>query len=348
MRLLISGSVRNPNTIGSFITSNFDDSITYEILRFPDRFAELLSSRVYRGLYHFFPSVVVRKMDEAFMEQVDEFRPTVVLIFKGMEISKRSLREVRSRGIKLVNFNFDHPFRFFSKGTGNRFVRDAIPYYDLHITYSTIISAELSQRYNVRTACIPFGYHLSDEQYEKVLAEKHTEINRVCFVGNPDKLRISILGNLLKEGIPIDLYGFGWEKFFRPRNGLMIHQPRKAGSYWADPVEFWKVLRLYRVQLNFFRPHNEGSHNLRSFEVPAVGGILLTPASPEQETFFDVGQEIFSYTDYGNLVKQCRWLLNCERASIEGVRRRAREKSVSNDYSYKRRTADLLNLLQDL
>jgi spore maturation protein CgeB len=348
MRLLISGSRRNPNTIGSFIISNFQSSIEYEILEFPDRFADLLSSRFYRLIYRFFPILVIRRMDKNFVEQVINFRPTIVLIFKGMEISKWSLERVKAMDVKLVNFNFDHPFNHFSRGTGNRFVREAIPFYDLHISYSTFIAADLQEKFRVRTASIPFGFHLSEEQYDSVLAENRPEINKLCFVGNPDEIRIRAIRKLLANECAIDLYGFGWEKFFEPHDFLTIHQPRKPNSFWADPVEFWKVLRQYRVQLNFFRPHNEGSHNLRSFEVPAVGGILLTPASVEQQQFFTVGEEIFFYRDDQSLIEQARWLMRQDPHRIGSVRNSARNRSISMDYSYKRRTADLLTALNNL
>lgn len=348
MRLLISGSRRNPNTIGAFITSSFERSIEYEILEFPDRFADLLSSGFYRLIYRFFPILLIRRMDKIFVKQVINFRPTIVLIFKGMEISKWSLERVKAMNVKLVNFNFDHPFIHFSRGTGNRFVSEAIPLYDLHISYSSIIASDLQKKFRVRTAWIPFGFHLSKEQYDSVLAENRPEINKLCFVGNPDNLRIKAIKKILKNGCAIDLYGFGWEKFFEPDDLLTIHQPRKANSFWADPLEFWKVLRQYRVQLNFFRPHNEGSHNLRTFEVPAVGGILLTPASAEQEQFFTVGEEIFFYTDDQSLLEQARWLMRQEEDWIQNVRNRARDRSLAMDYSYKRRTADLLMALNNL
>lgn len=348
MRLLISASRKNTNTIPAFIIANFNGSFQYEILKVPDHFSQLLHSRFYRLVYHLFPVLIIRKMDKIFVQQVKDFRPTVVLIFKGMEISKWSLEKVKAMGVKLVNFNFDHPFHHFSKGTGNRFVKEAIPYYDLHVSYSSLIAAELKTKYAVNTAWIPFGFHLTDEQYAEVLAENRPEIKRVCFVGNPDSLRIDILKRLLTDGLAVDLYGFGWEKHLVPHDRLTVHYPRKPGAFWTDPVEFWKVLRQYRVQLNFFRPHNEGSHNLRTFEVPAVGGILLTPASEEQEKFFTAGQEIFFYTDYGSLVSQCLWLMDRETEWIGSVRDRARAKSLAGEYSYKRRTADLVRLIDNL
>jgi spore maturation protein CgeB len=348
MRLLISGSRRNTNTVGSFIISNFNGGVEYEVLDYPDRFAELLDSKLYRVLYRIFPLLFVRMMDKLFVEQVRRFRPEVVLIFKGMEISKWSLKKVRSGGVRLVNFNFDHPFSHFSRGTGNRFVTEAIPFYDLHISYSSFVAAQLREKFQVKTTWIPFGFHLTDSQYAEVLAENRPELRRLCLVANPDDYRVESIRNLVREGCPVDLYGFGWERYFESTGLVTIHAPRKANSFWSDPTEFWKVLRQYRVQLNFFRPHNDGSHNLRTFEVPAVGGILLTPASFEQQRFFEVGKEIFCYTDQKSLLEQSKWLLGQDASVIEEVRVMARNRSVLSDYSYKRRTSDLLQALNTL
>lgn len=348
MRLLIYGSRRNQNTVASFFIRNLSSSIQFEILEFPDEFARLLSLRIYRIIFKLFPVILIRRMDRLFLRQINAFRPTVVLIFKGMEISRASLAEARRKGIRLINYNFDHPYIFFSRGTGNRFVREAIPYYDLHISYSSVIVKDLAQKFKVRTAWIPFGFHLSDEEYDNVVDARRPEINRACFVGNPDELRVATLKRLVENNVPVSVYGFGWEKFLEAGKLIEIQTARKPGSFWSDPGEFWRVLRQYRVQLNFFRPHNEGSHNLRTFEVPAVGGILLTPESDEQKFFFKGQTEIFFYTSFDNLLAQCRYLMSADIKEIENVRTRARAKSVSHDYSYPRRTRDLVLLLHNL
>jgi spore maturation protein CgeB len=348
MRLLIYGSLKNPNTTASFFVRSFEKPLAYEILKFPDEFAGLLRNKSFQFLYRFFPIVVVRMMDLSFLRQAKEFKPTVVLIFKGMEISSWSLKRVKKMGVKLVNYNFDHPFHHFSRGSGNRFVTDAIPLYDLHITYSAVIQEQLTSRFGVETSRVPFGFHLSAEDFEKVVSEKRPEINRACFVGNPDHLRVDSLRRLIQENIPISLYGFGWDKYFTANEQVEIHKPRRNSSFWADPLEFWKILRQYRVQLNFFRPHNEGSHNLRTFEVPAVGGILLTPESGEQKLFFDDGVEVFFYSDFNSLLSQCRFIMSASTHLIDSVREKARLRSLKDDYSYKRRTKDLLNLLSTI
>lgn len=346
LRLLISGSKINPNTIGQFFISNFDSTIEYEILEYPDQFVKMLDSYYYKIGYRIFPSLIVRKMDKLLIQQVERFKPDVVLIFKGMEISKTSLSKIRSKGIKLVNYNFDHPFDFFSRGTGNRFVLEAIPYYDLHISYSSIIARQVSDKFRVKSAQIPFGFQLTLDQFEKVMQANLKEINRVCFVGNPDSLRIQAIHELLVSEIPIDLYGFGWEKVFKEKNSyLTIHLPRVKRSFWSDPLEFWCKLRQYRVQLNFYRPHNIGSHNLRVFEVPAVGGILLTPHSEEVEGYFKRDEEIIFYNDIESLKFQCKKLLKMEPEQVNHIRNKARNRSIECDYSYKHRTKELLSLL---
>lgn len=348
LRMLISGSHKNSNTIGAFICRNLDDSVDFEILKFHDQFSHLLQSRWYKFLYRFWPQVLVARIDALFVQQVISFRPDVVVVFKGMEISKNSLIQIRKRGVKLVNYNFDHPFMHFSRGTGNRFVKEAIPFYDLHISYSTFIAQALTKRFKLHAAVIPFGFHLTAKQFEEVMNSGSVEIPEICFVGNPDAWRIEVLKKLLFEKLRVHVYGFGWEQQLPASELLVIHPSKAPGSYWSDPIEFWRVLRQYRVQLNFFRPHNEGSHNLRTFEVPAVGGVLLTPDSIEQRQFFESETEVFFYTDPESLVVQCRKLLAMSVQDISRVRNQARERSVRDDYSYARRTGDMMKLIRDI
>ena len=72
----------------------------------------------------------------------------------------------------------------------------------------------------------------------------------------------------------------------------------------ASRPDFWRKNQEYRVQLNLFRQYNEGSHNMRTFEIPAVGGIQLTEYSTEQADFFKEGEEIFSFVRQGRYGKK--------------------------------------------
>jgi spore maturation protein CgeB len=136
---------------------------------------------------------------------------------------------------------------------------------------------------------------------------------------------------LAKNGFGVDVYGHGWDKTpLRKFPGINI----------SDAVYgqgFWKRLRQYRVQVNIFRKHNAGSHNMRSFEIPAVGGIQLAPWSEEQADFFSEGKEIFFYRDEDDLLKQVKNLLLATAETANGYREAARKRSLDAHYRYQDR-----------
>lgn len=335
IRLLISGSKRS-FVLSSFLIPYFDSSIDVELIRFHDEFNERMKYFFFRVLYYFFPRTIVRRMDNNFVRQAEEFRPDCVVVFKGLEISARSLKTLRKQGVTLINYNLDHPFEFESRGSGNRFVKGAIPFYDLHITYSKHIERQLKENYQVETALLPFGFQVSNSEYSRIV---HADILRVCFVGNPDRKRAAVIQFLANEGVPMDVYGKSWDRFLKPNTNVKIHDQVLG-------FEYLETLAKYRVQLNILRNQNFDSHNMRTFEIPSVGGVMLAEKTAEQEFFFKPGEEAFFYDGFDDLRHQCAELLAMSASEIRRVRQSAREKSIKEDYSYQRRAGDLVRLIR--
>jgi hypothetical protein len=113
---------------------------------------------------------------------------------------------------------------------------------------------------------LPFGFELSDKLFKE--CSEQDEVMKLCFLGNPDKERVQFIEQLANS-LPIGVYGNDWNKHTIHSNITCF------GPVYRDG--FWKTLYRYRVQLNLMRPHNPASHNMRSFEIPAVGGIGLYP-----------------------------------------------------------------------
>jgi spore maturation protein CgeB len=339
MRLLISVSKRNPNTLGSYISRAFDGSFDWQALEFPDKFSALMESPFFKLLYRLWPMAIVAMMDKNFIKQVSEFRPSVIVILKGMEISKWSLQKLKAEGILLVNYNLDHPFIYENRGSGNRFVRDAIPYYDIHITYSTLIKRQLMQQFGAQKVFVlPFGYQLTDVEYDSLQVMNTDEILRVCFVGNPDRKRAQLIRFLVQNGVPVDVYGSNWNRFLEPSPTLKIQGQ-------VNGFDFWKTIVKYRVQLNILRLQNENSHNMRSFEIPAAGGIMLAPATYEHTQYFSVDKEIFTYKTDSECVEKCKFILSLDADAANAIRKNARCRSVGSEYSYAARSRQLVEIL---
>ena len=295
------------------------------------------ASLVNKILFKLGVSKIYQHINEELLALVTSVKPDILLVFKGMEIFSSTFKTIKEGGTKLVNYNPDNPFLFSGKGSGNQNIYDSIPYFDLHITYDQQIQEKL-ERLGLKVARIPFGFELNEQDFSKV--QNEPEVNRVCFLGNPDKHRVEFLNNLASQGVPIDVYGHNWNRF------SVDSKIKTFGPAYA--LEFWRVLRRYRVQLNLMRPHNPDSHNMRSFEVPAVGGIGLFPDTPDHRAFFKEGEELFLYKGIEDCVSKANALLNLSSGDAQKIRIKARARSLNDGYSYKQRALELYQKMEEL
>lgn len=283
-------------------------------------------------------STIYKRINRQFKQIVRNYSPDIILIFKGMEILPESLAWAKAQNIKLVNYNPDNPFIFSGKGSGNRNITDCLGFYDLHLTYSYKIKEKLEDEYRLKALILPFAYNDANILYDQCSPQE--EVVKLCFVGNPDSKRAAFLEALAKEGIPIDVFGFNWEKFVRHSN-IKLFAPVLG-------TETSNTLRKYRVQLNMMRAHNEDSHNMRSFEVPGVGGIMVAPDTDDHHLYFKDGEEVFLYKGVEDCAVTIKKLLSTRVEDANLFRQNARQRSVSSGYSYKDRARQLWNYLKTL
>ena len=282
-------------------------------------------------------SGIERSMGESLKASVEQFKPDVVWVFKGMEVTPDVLKWVKSKGIKIVNYNPDNPFLFSGKGSGNKNLAKSIGLYDLHFSYDREIKSRIEKEYGIPCKILPFAFELNELVYEECLKEQ--EVLKLCFLGNPDKKRAAFINELAAD-FQIDVYGNAWSEFAQHSN-ITTH-PAVYGN------EFWKTLYKYRVQLNLMRPHNPNSHNMRSFEVPAVGGIGLFPATPDHCEYFEHDRELFLYGNVQECKEMAEAILKMPDQKINEVRRAARVKSVNAGYNYKHRALQALEEMNAL
>jgi spore maturation protein CgeB len=282
-------------------------------------------------LFRFGLSSIYQQINNAILQKAELFKPDIVWVFKGMEIYPQTLQALRKAGIKLVNYNPDNPFIFTGRGSGNKNVINSISLYDLHFSYNHEIKEKLITDYKVPVKDLPFGFDISQELYND--CKQTTEIVKPCFLGNPDEQRVSFLEKIAHK-VPLDVYGNNWERFTKHPNITIF--PEVSG------LEFWKTLRKYRVQINLLRIHNEDSHNMRTFEVPAIGGIMLAPATKEHKGFFENEKEVFLYNNIEDCILLLYKIMAMEVSESEEIRKSARTASLQKGYSYESRCTDVI------
>ena len=212
------------------------------------------------------------------------------------------------------------------------FAKEAsVSLFDVYFTYDKNIKNELTIR-DVKSELIPFGFDSNGFIYSELIEEE--EIVKLCFLGNADRLRVEFIQNLAKKGIKIDVYGENWG-LLKLHNGISIFGPLYG-------EQFWKTLQRYAVQLNLLRPHNLTSHNMRSFDIPGAGGIMLAPRTEDHQTFFIENKEVFLFEDMEEAYQKIIYILNLDFKARSKIRQEVRIKSMIH-HQYRYRIKDVLN-----
>ncbi|HEY6435970.1 MAG TPA: glycosyltransferase, partial [Ignavibacteriaceae bacterium] len=116
------------------------------------------------------------------------------------------------------------------------------------------------------------------------------------------------------------------------------------GAVYGD--DFWKVLYRYRVNLNLMRPHNPSSHNMRSFEIPGVGGIGLFPDTPDHKDYFEREGIVFLSNTVQDCIARADEILSMPADQAKEFRKKARAVSLANGYDYLSRTKQAVKMLE--
>jgi len=298
-------------------------------------------SVVNKILYRSGLSNILRQVNLKLKEVVVEKAPDVIWVFKGMEIFPETLEWIRNREIKIVNYNPDNPFVFSGRGSGNKNISKSIGLYHMHFTYDATVKKRIQDEFGITCSGLPFGFDLPHEVLEK--SKQQQEVVKTCFLGSADQYRGKFINQLAKLGISVDVYGNGWNYFINNKN-IKIHK-----AVYGD--DFWYVLRKYRIQLNLMRPHNPNSHNMRTFEVPGVGGILLAPDTEDHQKLFTAEKEIFLYNGLNDCSEKINAILNLSSPASDEIRKAAATRSVLSGYSYRDRAnyvvGEFRNLLNE-
>jgi spore maturation protein CgeB len=341
LKILILGANQKHNIEYTYAQHlNALENVTCEIFPSYEKYAEIINRNIVNKIINRLAvNLLLKSLNSEIVNFVKLYRPEIIWVFKGMEIMPKTIIELKKLGCKLINYNPDHPFVFSGPGSGNMNVTQSFKLYDYHFTYNLTLKKQIELEYNFPTFLLPFGYELNDFQYNKAIDVQ--EINRVCFIGNPDKKRIKFIEFLLNNNVNLTLFGHGWESKLKNKKKCEIFD-----AVYHD--ELWLNLRKYRIQLNIFREHNEGSHNMRTFEVPVIGGIQLAPDTKEHRLFFESDKEIFLYNTVEECVNKINYLLSLSTEQANQYRTYAREACIKNKHSYKDRAQQVLAVLEKL
>lgn len=281
-------------------------------------------------------------MNKKLLGVVKNYNPGLIFIHKGQWIFPETLKKIKTNTQALLFiFNPDDPFNP-NRGASSGFIRNSISIYDVYFIWSKALIPRLEQAGAKQVEYLPFA---SDPElhYPVTLTEEDRKNygSDIVFIGNWDKERERWLSAL--EGYDLAIWGADyWIK--RCKN-------RFLRSCWkgrtAIGEEMSRITQSSKINLNILRLQNKGSHNMRSFEIPACGGFMLHEIGDEVPGFFEEGRDAAYFDSAEALKDKIRFYLNNDKVRVE-IAKSGYEKCKRNGYLYHDRAKQVLMVYEKL
>ena len=319
------------------------ESIGHDVLWFD-------SVREYRDINFFPENRLIRRLirsrlwkvlNDRIIEKVRDGKPDLILAFKAPFLHPATIRSIcGDGGIPIVNYYPDNPYCGVplnpnKTSAQRRDIVDCLREYTLVYTWSEQLVQHLNND-GVHSVYLPFG--VDSFTYNPVstnVDECYSQHHRAVFVGQRNKKRDRHLSAILKHQVTI--WGPLWEKPSKNISGR--HVIRKDQAFGRDCAA---IYTNSDVALNIVDDLNMPGHNMKTFEIPACGGVMIATYTKEQDKFFPEGEAACYYRDPMELDNTIERLL-----ADKDFRKRISKNAlaISKDHTYIERAKELIKSL---
>lgn len=265
--------------------------------------------------------------NSALFEAVTETRPSFVWIEKGLTLRRKTLARCREAapGIRFISFSADDMMNPLNQ---SHWWRQALPDYDVHVTTKTHNIAELQEAGARQVVFMPKSFGPETHRPIKLSdAERKTWGGDVAFVGSYESERATSIRHLAANGIPVRVWGNGWDTLAGTEPNLQIEGRAVYGDDYA------RVLCATAINLCFLRKMNRDQQTARSVEIPACGAFMLAERTDEHRGLFAEDLEASYFADDRELLDKVRHYLGnpTERAKVSAA---GRQRCLDSEYSH--------------
>lgn len=331
--IMISGSAIFGG-LSSSLKRGFEN-IGWRVHGFDDQkiFTEQSRWTTNRYIYRLLWRQLAKMVQEQLILELLASKPALLLVLKGFYFDPGTfvrIRKLRPATV-LMHFNPDNSFNTWHFGNSNDWIRKSIPLYDAHFTWGEFLIPRLRAAGAKEVFHLPFA---CDPELHRPLVLSKADLTEygadVAFVGSWDEEREWWLKEIVDY--PIKIWGNNWHK-----------AAKNVRSKWQQKEmigdDFSKVCCASKINLNFIRKQNIPAHNMRTFEIPACGGFMLSTRTSEQNAIWTEGKEIACFSSPQELRQMLDQYLADDQAR-SAMAARANEKA-GRQYSYTERARQI-------
>lgn len=229
----------------------------------------------------------------------------LVWIDHGDLVSARLVDDLKKRASLVVCYNTDDPFGVRDRMLYREFLK-ALPHYDLMVVVREV-NVQEAYRHGAKDVLRVFmsADEVAHHPRQLTAAEREEWKSEVVFVGTAFPERGPFLAELLRLGVPLAIYGNGYQRL----SEWPLLQPHWRPAN-AETVEgYANAIGAAKVCLGLLSVGNRDQHTTRSMEIPSLGGVLCAQRSPEHLALYEEDREAVFWGDAKECAAKCLALL---------------------------------------
>lgn len=281
-----------------------------------------------RWLYHAGGFGVGVKINRPVFNAVKQSAPDLIWVDQGQMLDAALIAKLRTLSVPIVNYTIDDPFGGRDGRRFNNYL-GAVPFYDLlavvreeNVAEAKALGArEVMRIWRSADEIAHRPRTLTDEDIKKWGSE-------VCFIGTWFPERGPFMAKLARAGLPLSIWGERWQK--APEWPVL--EAHWRGSSQNDPEIYARIIQGAKISLGLLSKGNRDRHTQRTFEIPAIGGLLCAERTDEHCESFKDGVEAVFWNDAQECVDQCRRLLSDDQL-IATIKRNGHQRYLRSPYN---------------
>lgn len=242
-------------------------------------------------------SYSVWKINYAIKNEINSKNINIVWVEKGEYIYPSTLLYIRKKKIFLINYNTDNIFykkgHFWLHNLG-------IKNYNLYLSTNRLNIDMIKNTYNIPCFRVAMGY---DKCFENFDYNRENKKYDVVFIGHWEPHTEESIYSLISNGIKVNVWGHNWKnsKYNFFKNVKPLAQ-----------VDYIETISLSKIALCFLSKWNKNESTGRTFEIPAIGTLLVAEYTYEHSFIFKDGVSAILFKNNEELVNKVKYILENE------------------------------------
>jgi spore maturation protein CgeB len=291
MRILLYGEFWPGTHVDCISRALQDRNVEFKIFDFFKILNQSIGNRLLNKIGRaVFYSQREKLINQLLINEIDIFKPDVLLISKGVNIYPDSLLRFKRASILIINWN---PDDFFNKKNSTTNLLNSLDLYDIVFSARKHLFDEYQASGIKKPLYLEWYYipWLHKKPYRELPVEA-----KISFIGTHSKRREDIIKSISKD-FKIEIWGAGWQLSLTKFNKNITLKNKILNQ-----SEFPSVISTSLVNLNILTVENRDLTNLKLFEIAASDGLLLSEYNSHSNNILEENKECYYYdVKKGNL-----------------------------------------------